>query len=196
MIDSLNLYLEGNKFSPSVLRKMDVTFIYVDFQFTFASVLNGDPKSRDLFFIRRFVCIMAGKFSTWRFFSTNHMAQLQRVYIGNLGTLHGIQSWRTYRKMLHKLMWENVYLFYHWICIFLVFTPTVVQTLSKCSKVDVCKCSTDEGTIDLWSLDGTGSNIPRFDYDLDLWPVNISRLGPKEISHLDNRALKKKRKSW
>ena len=32
MIDSLNLYLEGNKFSPSVLRKMDV--IYVDFQFT------------------------------------------------------------------------------------------------------------------------------------------------------------------
>lgn len=66
-----------------------------------------------------------------------------------------------------------------------------MQTLSKCSKVDVCKCSTDEGTIDLWSLDGTGSNIPRFDYDLDLWPVNISRLGPKEISHLDNRALKK-----
>lgn len=70
----------------------------------------------------------------------------------------------TISKMLYKLMREN---YYHWIRIFVVFTPTVhvVQTLSKCSKVDVCKCSTDEGTIDLWSLAGTASNIPRFGYD-------------------------------
>ena len=64
--------------------------------------------------------------------------------------------------MLHKLMWES---YHHWICIFVVFIPTVVQTLSKCSKEDVCKCSTDEGTIDLWNLAGTESNIPRFGYD-------------------------------
>ena len=43
-----------------------------------------------------------------------------------------------------------------------------MQTLSKCSKVDVCKCSTDEGTIDLWSLAGTPSNIPRFGFIYDL----------------------------
>ena len=67
--------------------------------------------------------------------------------------------------MLHELMREN---YYHWICIFVFFTPTLVQTLSECSKVDVCKCSTDEGTIDLWSLAGTAGNIPRFGYDPSL----------------------------
>ena len=66
------------------------------------------------------------------------------------------------KKMFHKLMWEK---YCHWICIFAFHLPTVVETLSECSKVDVCKCSTDEGTIDLWSLAGTGSNIPRYGFD-------------------------------
>ena len=77
------------------------------------------------------------------------------------------------KKMLHELVWEN---YYHWICIFVVFTPTLVQTLSKCSKVDVCKCSTDEGTIDLWSLAGTPSNIPRFGYDLFLLDTDFRKI--------------------
>ena len=76
-------------------------------------------------------------------------------------------------EMLHELMWEN---YYHWIYIFLVFTPTSVQTVSKCSKVDVCKCSTDEGTIDLWSLAGTPSNIPRFGYDLFLLDTDFRKI--------------------
>ena len=50
----------------------------------------------------------------------------------------------------------------------------MVQTLSKCSKVDVCKCSTDEGTIDLWSLAGTASNTPRYDYDPFLLDIKFS----------------------
>ena len=51
----------------------------------------------------------------------------------------------------------------YWICVFVVYTyaPTVVQTLSKCSKIDVCRCSTDEGTIDLRSLARTGNDAPR-----------------------------------
>lgn len=181
MIDSLNLYLKRNKFSPSVLRKMDV--IYVDFQFTVASVLlkGGSEVPRSLLY-QTFCLHNGGKIQHMAvLFNQSHGAAAKSVH-----SQSGYTSWHsvmTYipkkKKMLHKLMWEN---FYYWICIFLVFTPTVVQTLSKCSKVDVCKCSTDEGTIDLWSLDGTstGSNIPRFGYDLG--PVN-SRLGSKETSH-------------
>ena len=75
--------------------------------------------------------------------------------------------------MLHKLMWED---FFYWICSFVVFTSTLVQTLSTCNKVDVCKCSTDEGTIDLWSLAGTASNIPRFGYDPILIVIHILNL--------------------
>ncbi|KAL9966513.1 hypothetical protein ACROYT_G024599 [Oculina patagonica] len=61
--------------------------------------------------------------------------------------------------MVAKHLREN---YCYWIYIIVVYTPTVVQTLSKCTKVDVCKCSTDEGTIDLTSLAATGSDVPRF----------------------------------
>lgn len=51
----------------------------------------------------------------------------------------------------------------HWFSVLIVCAPIVVHALKECSKVDVCKCSTDEGVIDLWSLAGTGSDIPRLD---------------------------------
>jgi len=49
-------------------------------------------------------------------------------------------------------------------CIYVLVTyaPILVHTLKECSKKDVCICSTDEGVIDLRSLAGTGSDIPRF----------------------------------
>lgn len=65
------------------------------------------------------------------------------------------------KKMVAKDLWEK---YCHWIYIIVVYSPTVVETLSKCTKVDVCKCSTDEGTIDLSSLAGTGSNVPRYSF--------------------------------
>ena len=38
----------------------------------------------------------------------------------------------------------------------------IVFTLKDCQKIDQCRCSTDEGEINLWSLAGKGSNIPRY----------------------------------
>ena len=48
-------------------------------------------------------------------------------------------------------------------CIYVLVTyaPILVHTIKECSKKDVCICSTDEGVIDLRSLAGTGSDIPR-----------------------------------
>ena len=48
-----------------------------------------------------------------------------------------------------------------WIYFVAACLPFMVHGLKECTKKDVCRCSTDEGVIDLWSLAGTGSNIPR-----------------------------------
>ena len=53
-----------------------------------------------------------------------------------------------------------------------IFTITVVigllslpflQGIKKCVKIDTCRCSTDEGEINLWSLAGETTNQPRYD---------------------------------
>ena len=59
-------------------------------------------------------------------------------------------------------------------CIYVLVTyaPILVHTLKECSKKDVCICSTDEGVIDLRSLAGTGSDIPR----LETLQISLSTL--------------------
>lgn len=53
-----------------------------------------------------------------------------------------------------------------------IFTFTVIialfsvpsfQGIKKCEKIDTCRCSTDEGEINLWSLAGETTNQPRYD---------------------------------
>ncbi|KAJ7384168.1 hypothetical protein OS493_023497 [Desmophyllum pertusum] len=50
------------------------------------------------------------------------------------------------------------------------------RRLNKCSKIDVCKCSTDEGIIDLWSLAGLRfqsiKGLEKFDYHVYWNPCN------------------------
>jgi len=42
------------------------------------------------------------------------------------------------------------------------FTLVGVKGIKKCEKIDACRCSTDEGEINLWSLAGQTSNQPRY----------------------------------
>lgn len=54
------------------------------------------------------------------------------------------------------------------IYLLLTFSSVVLHALKKCEKVSVCKCSTDEGVIDLSRLAGVGSNIPRSEFKLTI----------------------------
>ncbi|XP_068670085.1 uncharacterized protein [Montipora foliosa] len=42
------------------------------------------------------------------------------------------------------------------------FTLVSVEAVKKCMKIDSCRCSTDTGEINLWSLAGQAPNHPRF----------------------------------
>ena len=53
--------------------------------------------------------------------------------------------------------------------IILSFSNTVVllslpfvQGIRKCQKIDACRCTTDEGEINLWSLASRKPNQPRY----------------------------------
>ncbi|KAJ7384163.1 hypothetical protein OS493_023492 [Desmophyllum pertusum] len=43
-----------------------------------------------------------------------------------------------------------------------LFTFAPVHGLKKCEKIDACRCSTDEGEINIWSLAGQNTNGARF----------------------------------
>lgn len=43
-----------------------------------------------------------------------------------------------------------------------LFHLAPVQTVKKCEKIDVCRCSTDEGEINLWSLGSESPGQPRY----------------------------------
>lgn len=59
-----------------------------------------------------------------------------------------------------------------WISIFIVYihVPIVVRTLSQCIKENDCKCSTDEGTIDLSKLSLPSSSAPRYGNRCNCYP--------------------------
>ena len=43
-----------------------------------------------------------------------------------------------------------------------LFHLAPVQTVKKCEKIDACRCSTDEGEINLWSLGSESPGQPRY----------------------------------
>ena len=45
------------------------------------------------------------------------------------------------------------------------FTLVSVEAVKKCMKIDSCRCSTDTGEINLWSLAGQAPNHPRYATD-------------------------------
>ncbi|KAM7430391.1 hypothetical protein ABFA07_018886 [Porites harrisoni] len=45
-----------------------------------------------------------------------------------------------------------------------LFHLAPVQTVKKCEKIDACRCSTDEGEINLWSLGSESPGQPRFNF--------------------------------
>lgn len=97
MIDSLNLYLKRNKFSPSVLRKMDV--IYVDFQFTVASVLlkGGSEVPRSLLY-QTFCLHNGGKIQHMAvLFNQSHGAAAKSVH-----SQSGYTSWHSVMTYIPK----------------------------------------------------------------------------------------------
>ncbi|XP_022794658.1 uncharacterized protein LOC111333370 [Stylophora pistillata] len=44
----------------------------------------------------------------------------------------------------------------------LILSSSLVQALKKCEKIDACRCSTDEGEINIWSVAGQKTNGARF----------------------------------
>ena len=52
---------------------------------------------------------------------------------------------------------------------------SIVQGIKKCVKIDACRCSTDEGEINLWSLAGDGENSPRWAEGVRLYPHTQER---------------------
>ena len=61
--------------------------------------------------------------------------------------------------MAQKLRLTTIFL---QVVVFASLYIQVVYAVKECKKIDQCRCSTDEGEINIWSLAGKGSNVPRY----------------------------------
>ena len=61
-----------------------------------------------------------------------------------------------------------------------LFHLAPVQTVKKCEKIDACRCSTDEGEINLWSLGSESPGQPRYVSSAARW-VSTGFYKPREM---------------